>query len=282
MPRGKKKVGTEKLVKEKKVKITSLERKIERKCILIKPRIGILVGTIIVLQKDTRFYLALSYIDKQSNKKKDKILFSCPDLELIQGIGSKLSAMMNFTYISEPKEKNARKKRNHPELNIDRSIFREYNNHFFISLIFGTIILNDKTITGYWNNELVPILKMKVRDIKSHTSYDKCKEVLLSYDDELKKKVLKEVFKFGNTDYANTVKIVMGMEVKQPLPESDNEEPVEAFIEDEEGVEEETPKKIRKPRAKKVVTVEKPKRTRRTKAEMQKVKPNNKKNKRRG
>ncbi len=113
-------------------------KKTERKVQLLTEKIGKSQNALAIIQRNNKFYLS-QRIEVKGKKDKFKSLYSNSNLEFIKSIADKLSENLKLAYNPNPIEKEKRKKSDN--LEIDTSIFKEYNEHCFIQLGFGTIWL---------------------------------------------------------------------------------------------------------------------------------------------
>jgi hypothetical protein len=203
----------------KKIKLSPQEKRVLRKCTLIKNKLGKLEGAINVWNKNNeRYFLVIRYEDKKKKKDKFKVLFSCPDLTFIQQIGDKLSEELKFAYNPKPEErtreaKKIKKEKSNLSSYIDKSIFKEYYDAYFIKLDFGIIVLeNGKYHTKRHYEKMHGI---KISDAKTNMNFNKCQDLLLTLKSDMQEKLIKDVFRLGGFDDANSVRVAMNQKPKK-------------------------------------------------------------------
>jgi hypothetical protein len=206
MPRGRKK-GT----KNKVSKIVKKERRvnIDKKIIKIKDRIGKLEGTFIILDKSPAYYcLVLRHEIK--GKDKFKYLFTNNNLEILKIIADKLSEQLKFPYNPTPVASTRVKKEKTSGIEVNHALFKEFNEHLYIHLSFGSIFLF-KGNKFHVKRNYEKVDGIEIYKLKSSLSYNKCQDLLNTYSDEVKNKILKEVIRLGDFEDKNSLRIVMNM-----------------------------------------------------------------------
>lgn len=207
------------MTKEKKAKPTRVDKKV----LIIKNKLGQMTGTLNIWQRGTRFCIVILYTEKgKKHKEKHKDLFSCPDLKFCQDICDKLSLQLTLPYNPTPIEKSREARRKSKEarenaVDIDRSLFKEYRDHCCIMLTFGSIWLEHNKFHGKHNYEKLDGVKINELAKAMKSAYNKCEELLKSYSEEIKQKILKEVYRFGSSEDVISVKATMGYKIDKKV-----------------------------------------------------------------
>jgi hypothetical protein len=196
--------------REKKPKLS----KIEKKANLLANRIGKNQSGLCIIEKAGRFFIA-QRIEVKGKKDKFKNIFSYPTLEFTQQVASQLSENLKIPYNSTPIQKQKReKKEREGKFEVDHSLFKEYKGHCLIFLDFGTIWLEQNN-KFHCQRNYEKIDGAKIYELygngKFSGSYNKCKDLLGLYSDDVKKKILKEVSRYGNFEDSNSVRVAMEM-----------------------------------------------------------------------
>jgi hypothetical protein len=188
--------------KQRKPRVINTENRYNK----IKDRIGKLKGLLVIIdQKKYGFQLCLKY--ESGSKDKYKVIFNHTDLELIKSIGNRLSEELKFSYNSNPIEKIKKSKKSKQET---YDIFKEFNGRFFIYLSFGSIFLENHN-KFHWKRNYELLDGRKIYELKKSNAQIKCKEFLISYSEDIKQRILKEVIHLGDYEDKMAVKSIMGI-----------------------------------------------------------------------
>jgi hypothetical protein len=217
-----KKLKAPKVVRIKKVKLTSLQKKCEK----IKTKMLGKTGAFGILSKNDRYYFILRYVPRGSKREKILNLYSCPDLKLIQEIGLALSLELEYPYNSIPKEKKARQKTVFAGYEIDHSIFKVYKDQPFIFLSFGSIFLKKESFEEKRNWEKVDNKSISelYNSSKFQAGYTKCQEILEGYSKEKMTELMKAIGHYGCLDDKNSVRLML------------TQVPIETYFDEERNV----------------------------------------------
>lgn len=198
-------------MREKKIKLTAVEKKIE---IIKSKKLGNLTGALGIRESNNRYILIIRYMPRGKKKEKIKPLFSCPDLKFIQDIGDKLSIEKKFPYNPTPVSIKAKRQKTKEEKNayqIDTTIFKEFNGHYFVMTDFGSIFL-DGNNKYHVRRNYEKIDGIKIFELNAKTASSKFVELFKTYDDIHKERILKDVIRLGNSEDRNSVRVMMGYE----------------------------------------------------------------------
>ena len=163
---------------------------------------------IIILKQDESYQLKIRIGKKYRYVGKDK------SLETILHYGKRLAADFQIGFDEEVKvadELKVKSFKQKAEMKLDTTMFRHLDNKPYLFLGFGSIFLNEGNFEIKRNWEKIDGDKIfDLNDKKAGAAFQKCRELIKTYSDEIINKLGKEIVRLGSCEERDIMLMAIG------------------------------------------------------------------------